>query len=351
VTMPMGECREGSQAGSAVRWSANVSSHPLYRKSYREPISAVFPSLALRDGSRAYLLGLDRSAPRTARGDAPLPELSRPTTWQSVYDRGRQVWSKVCISFEQFLAHAQALEHREPPAHALDLYLTAACRYGRGAAFEVLEQEFIERTRSVVQNVLRDAWVVDDVLQDVRRRLLVGPASKIVCYRGTGPLASWIRAIALNVARDYLRTETSRRRREETQGYALFFGAGDVPLQDESLAHCISRQGRGAACLDAVRGAFQSLPRAERQLLHDYYLRGFSIDALAPLYDVNRATVARRVRRATDAVRRQVRRHLALLYPREDLRALDSIALAACRELIADPASLLPAPPAPDAIG
>jgi hypothetical protein len=60
--------------------------------------------------------------------------------------------------------------------------------------------------------------------------------------------------------------------------------------------------------------------------------------------NVNRATVARRLRRALDVVRRGLRKQLSVLYPREDSRALDGIALAACHELIPDPAVLLQEP-------
>jgi hypothetical protein len=49
----------------------------------------------------------------------------------------------------------------------------------------------------------------------------------------------------------------------------------------------------------------------ELGLLHDRFARGMSIDALSPIYAVHRATIARRVQRAVQRVRRIVRSSLA----------------------------------------
>ena len=98
-----------------------------------------------------------------------------------------------------------------------------------------------------------------------------------------------------------------------------------------------------------MRVAFQALGPHERLLLHDHYLRGLSIDILAPLCHVNRATVARRIRRATHEVARQVRKQFGALYPREDASNLDSLALAVCRDLIVDAVALLGVEETPEA--
>jgi RNA polymerase sigma-70 factor, ECF subfamily len=344
-----------------------VSSHPPCRKSDSEPISAVFARPPLQQSARAALFGVPEAPPRSTGGRAPSPGEPRgeenreaiahrqttphispaaPVTWLDAYDRGRQTWDTVRIGYGEFEAHVLGLRHGAVPAHAVDLYLAAACRLRRGPALQLLERDFILRARGAIQSVVRETSAVDDILQDVRSRLFAGPASKLACYRGTGPLGSWVRSIALNVARDHLRAEAARRRAEEVQALSFARGTGETSLRPESPARCVLRHGRGPASLDAVRLAFEALGPHERQLLHDHYLRGLSIDILAPLCRVNRATVARRIRRATDEVARQVRKRLAVLYPREDARSLDSLALAVCRDLTADAATLLGVPEA-----
>jgi RNA polymerase sigma-70 factor (ECF subfamily) len=331
---------------------SDVSSRPLYRKSM-----PALPRCELRDGPITYWPGFSRLLPPVApREPAPaqheppvapprkLPPSdarSVPDSWHAAYDQGRRAWPSFGLTFEEFADHLAALGHRDAPPHAADLYLAVACQLGSRAAFQVLEREFIVTARAAIQGVVRDPWVVDDVLQDVRRRLFVGPESKVACYRGAGSLGSWIRTIAINSARDYVRNEVARRRREELQRSYFLHGAEEFHFPDDDLAHDFAWQGTGAACIEAVRGAFQSLEARERELLQDYYLRGLSIDGLAPLYAVNRATVARRIRKCTAELGRQMRKRLARLYPRENVRTLDAIAFAACRNLIVDAASLL----------
>src|ERR1043165_4681487 len=101
--MPMGECREQSRAGTPVRWSENVSSQPLYRKSHRDPLSAVFSSQALEARSHGYLFGHARSGPCVELEVVALAEVRRPSTLRAAYDRGRQTWSSIAISYEQFV--------------------------------------------------------------------------------------------------------------------------------------------------------------------------------------------------------------------------------------------------------
>ena len=343
-----------------------MSSHPLRRNCDSEPISAVFPRPPLPDSQGADLFALPQSKPRStwraaakARDEGrrvvplhlqtpPHTPLPAPATWLAAYDRGRQIWDTVRVSHDEFEAHVLGLGHKDVPGHAADLYLTAACRLGRAQALSLFERDFILRSRGAIASIVRDGSAVDDILQDVRSRLIAGPTSKVACYRGTGPLGSWVRSIALNVARDFLRTEAARRRAEEAQAGVLSLGSSDALLRPDSPARCVLRRGRGQASLDAVRVAFRALGPHERQLLHDHYLRGLSIDILAPRCLVNRATVARRIRRATDEVARQVRKQFGVLYPREDARSLDALALAVCRDLIADPVALLGAPEAPE---
>jgi RNA polymerase sigma-70 factor len=255
---------------------------------------------------------------------------------------GQQAWAEIQLSYEEFEAHAASFGHSEVPAHAADLYLTAACRLGRRAAIQILEKEYVQRARPLVLSVVRDVSAVEDILQDLFTRLVVGPPPKVARFRGTGPLRAWIRSVALNVARDYLRTATSRRRAEAAKAKLLPRFENSTP--NDILTVPLHGEHRDTACLDAVRVAFETLQPFERQLLHEHYIEGLSIDDLAPRCLVNRATVARRIRRAVDKVAKQARKRLAMLYPREDDRGLNALALATCLERLIDPMALLDAP-------
>ena len=307
-----------------------MSAHPLHQNSEGEPISSVFTLPRLRDCSST---DSTRRPGRLSRRPPPLD------TWRCAYAMGQHAWPEIHLSYEEFEAHATSFGHCEVPAHAPDLYLTAACRLGRRDAIQTLQKDFIRRSRPLVLGVVRDVSAVEDILQDLFTRLVVGPPLKVARYRGTGPLRAWIRSVALNVARDYLRTTTSRRRAEAAKAKLLPRFETDTP--NDILTVPVQGEHRDNGCLEAVRVAFETLQPFERQLLHEHYIEGLSIDDLAPRCLVNRATVARRIRRATDKVARHARKHLAMLYPREDDRGLNALALSTCLEHMTDPTAVL----------
>lgn len=261
-------------------------------------------------------------------------------TWRVAFERGKRIHGGVNITYQEFAEHIGELARGEAPGHATDLYLAAACGLGHPAALKGLDKH-VESTRPVVARIARGTWVVDDILQDVRCRLLVRPASKLASYKGAGPLGSWVRTVAVNIARDHVRAESVRRGRESSQPVSVL--PDHPPDPERDVAACITHRGRVLTCIEAVRLAFESLDTAERQLLRDYFLSNQSIDALGPRYLVNRATIARRIHRATDKVRNHLRKFLTTAYTREHPKMLDSMALTVCRDVL-DTTELLASP-------
>jgi hypothetical protein len=93
------------------------------------------------------------------------------------------------------------------------------------------------------------------------------------------------------------------------------------------------RKDRARLCEQAWLSAVRSLDPAERQLLQHYFVSGLSIDRLGPLYSVHRATIARRIRRTTERVRRQVRASLSHHYLGWSGQDLDALMLGVCHDL------------------
>ncbi len=306
-----------------------MSNHPLHRKPRRDSIRVAVPQMVY--GAAASCVLIRRTRPLQQR---------TAVLWRAAHEQGSKTWSGVKLTFEEFMLHVESLGQSEVPPYAEDLYLMAACRLARPLAFEALEHQHIVRLKALLTSLLRDASAVDDVLQEVRKRLVKGPASR-ASYAGTGPLGRWLRAMAVNAARDHLRLDAARRQREKAHASTAVCGPGEATVKVDDVLLSILRQGRASACLAAVQDTFRALQVRDRQLLHDYYFRGLSIDLLAPLYAVNRATVARRLRRSTGEIQRSLRRRMAALYPREDTRTLDMLAFAACQAVLEDGAELL----------
>ena len=84
--------------------------------------------------------------------------------------------------------------------HLDDLYLALACADGSAEAIEIFEETTMVRAKAAVCRIDRRPEFVDEVLQRLRERLLVGDAAKIRRYRGQGSLIAWVTVAAVRVA-------------------------------------------------------------------------------------------------------------------------------------------------------
>jgi RNA polymerase sigma-70 factor (ECF subfamily) len=122
-------------------------------------------------------------------------------------DRAAQRWPEIApparwaAFVRERLAHVAA-----PPLTAAildDLFLVCACAHGSAAAQAVFEREHMTRVPRYLARFRLDPQALDDVMQMVRERLFVGGPGgtpKIGTYSAKGPLAAWVRIIAVRVA-------------------------------------------------------------------------------------------------------------------------------------------------------
>ncbi len=189
------------------------------------------------------------------------------------------------ISTDQLLA---ALTH----VRGADLLLAMGCLRGYRRAIDLFDKDYLV----VVRHALGSSRHEDDiqeVMQTLRERLLVGDAAKLSSYRGRGDLRSWLRVTAA-------RTDIERQRGVH----------GRLKPTDElALETLVNQDSAGGAhhepTLDwlkasyramfeaAFRQALSALPIKQRNLLRLHYLDGLTLDALARMNHVHRATVAR----------------------------------------------------------
>jgi RNA polymerase sigma-70 factor (ECF subfamily) len=137
------------------------------------------------------------------------------------------------------------------------------------------------------------------VRQLVRHRLFVAEDKdrrKILEYSGRGSLGSWFRVVVLRVA-------SNRRRDDGKPRAALSDGAIEdelVPALDPELA-IIQRRYKDSFD-EALRLAFASLTPRERLLFRMHYIDGLNLDRMGLVLSVHRATIARRLAAAREAV-------------------------------------------------
>jgi RNA polymerase sigma-70 factor (ECF subfamily) len=239
---------------------------------------------------------------------------------------GQAQYPEITLDPARLAAHLERLgiavsdEH----AHATDLYLACACAAGDPQAIAALDRDLISIIRAAAQCIDRAPHFVDEVSQVVRERLLIaneGNEPRIADYAGKGPLRAWVRIAALRMAMNMLR-DRKRDLLVDDEAFFDVLGAGtDVHTKQARLLY-------GQACSDALRAAFAKLTARERNLLRMHHLDGLTVDELAPMFRVHRATVARWIATAREHLLTETRTGL-----RERLAIGDDTADSILREL------------------
>ncbi len=222
----------------------------------------------------------------------------------------RAAWPDIEVDEAAFVAQVTA---RLPPdagsdqASAIcasDLWLAAACATGEPRALAAFEDRFMAPLGGILRATGLEPDQIDEVRQELRRKLLVadGEAPRITDYSGRADLRTWIRTAAIRTSIDLI-----RRRR-------------DLPVEDEELAvlPALSDDPELAHMKDryrdelktAIAEAIAQLAPRDRLLLKYHYIDGFSIDRIGAIYDVHRATAARWLGGAREALSARAHRLL-----------------------------------------
>ncbi|AEI67168.1 DNA-binding regulatory protein [Corallococcus macrosporus] len=190
--------------------------------------------------------------------------------------------------------------------HLVDLALAWAYSQGNVAAIVHFERVYFSHAVRALRRMKLSETLADDVLGWLRLELFARPGGGLMStYTGRGDLGSWVRAIAVHEA-----LKRARRQSREVTPDA----AADLPVPDTGLVAV--RGAYGAEFTRALDASFRALTTQQRNLLRQYFLDGLTIDMLARLHDVHRATAARWVVAArtelVDNVRSRLTEELAL---------------------------------------
>lgn len=243
------------------------------------------------------------------------------------HENARVTWTGIEVSYEVFVDHVRAriptdAETGQPKPlaslslHFDDLYLACACLHGQKGAVERVLGEHREAIDAVARRVGLTPEARDDLVQILGERLFVksddtGPPGasstppRIAQYTGSGPLRAWIKAVATRIALDLVRRgPRDKPTAEEPSDDLLIARIADAP--DVQLAKEADREHLRVA----LRSSFATLSSQERNLLRYAILDGLGIDELAKIYQVHRATAARRLVASRDRLAEGVRHYL-----------------------------------------
>jgi RNA polymerase sigma-70 factor (ECF subfamily) len=244
---------------------------------------------------------------------------------QRMYQEGLRKWPDVPLGFDEFARHCEALFGSQGAAdkcEGADLFLCCACTLGDARALRTFEREVVPVARVAVARIRKDREFVDETLQEVWDKLLLGPRAKVAKYSGLGPLAAWVRVAATRTAIDRCRSLGVAVTRQVELSDALA-----APEHSAELA--LARARYGELFQNALRDAVAKLPMRARNVLRMHVCGHCNIDEIGRAYDVHRATAARWLERARTAIAEGIRVALA----ERDVRLTDSEFISVARGL------------------
>jgi len=221
-------------------------------------------------------------------------------------DEGAREWPNVALEPAVYLGHlADKLRERasEPADHvirtmpAADLYLAAACVAGDEAAITAFREAVFPVIRPALAKLALSPTTIDEAEQRVLIMVLVGDPVRpaIATFGGRGRLRSWVRSIAVRTARRLAGITDGGADTAQDELDQLTTSVHDPEL---AMLRERYREQVRAALAEALAG----LAERQRNVLRQYYIDGLTIDQLAALYHVDRATTARWVIGARSAV-------------------------------------------------
>lgn len=184
-------------------------------------------------------------------------------------------------------------------ALSADVELAAALARGDAAALATFENAIVPDIRGALVRLGRDRDFVEEVLQRVRMKLLVGDAKRIAEYRGRGRLAAWVQIVAIREALMMIRA-TAREL------------PGDEELLRLSVTEpALARSSRTykTAFTAAFERALAELSERDRTYLRLCFVEGLGTEELARLFRVHRVTAFRWLRDAREALLAATRTH------------------------------------------
>jgi len=184
-----------------------------------------------------------------------------------------------------------------------EVILALACAAGDAAAIKLFDRDYLSIVPQALSAMKLPPATVDDVRSIVRDKLLLADGDappKLVAYAGRGRLKGLVQVTATRAALDHLRHAS---REVELPARREQIASTDVAL---ALIKAQYRTAFSTGFAAAIAGA----PRRDRNLLRLHFLGGVTLESLAQMYNVHRATIVRWLAAAREAVFAATRRHV-----------------------------------------
>lgn len=236
----------------------------------------------------------------------PRPLATGANTFEAALAEARAAWPKLRVDAGAFQRRWRELADDDGPAPlGTDLYFAQGCLEGDPTALAELRQQLVSQLQ-LLAHFRFSREDQDELVQQAMTALLVaGPKGrKLAQFAARAPLPSWLRMLLTRAAIDRLRTRKGPPPADEDVLLGLPGPERDAEL--ESLKAKYKGQ-----FSEVFRFSIKSLTPRQRNLLRQHYLDDLTLEELAALYKVHRATVARWMQEARLQVMAVTREELA----------------------------------------
>jgi RNA polymerase sigma-70 factor, ECF subfamily len=198
-----------------------------------------------------------------------------------------------------------SMSHERDEVHREDVAWATALAAGDRVALERYERELAPAIAAQARKRGCTDDEVGELQQILRARLFVGDGDgpAIARYEGRSPLRAWILVAAM---REAVRMRQRAAREPATDFESLL----EIADRDDAVKPAMDKERYRAAFRGAFRTAITELAPRERTILRMHLLDGLTIDEVGAAHGVHRATAARWLEQAREAVSRNVRRDL-----------------------------------------
>jgi RNA polymerase sigma-70 factor (ECF subfamily) len=229
-------------------------------------------------------------------------------TLRACFEAGRTSWPEVPLEIHAFVRHLaeRSTDGLPPLARAPDLYIACACASGSPRALEVFHRSFRDDVARAVSRTDRSPAFLDDVLQLLSVKLFVRVGDEppgIVEYGGRASLRGWLATVAKRTALNMRRRRDEQAHDEVSSGVAALGSAVGPEV-------ALLRARYKAEFEAAIRVALAAMPPKDRTLLLLHLVNGVTLPQLAAMQNVSRATLARWLATAREALFEGTRRSL-----------------------------------------
>jgi RNA polymerase sigma-70 factor (ECF subfamily) len=208
----------------------------------------------------------------------------------------RAAWPDVGVTDDAFLRYlAERIGASPDPVaalagvHGTDLLLACGCAFGDAQALRAFDERFLEPLTGYLRGREPPGTSAAEIKQAVRASVLVSAGEglpRIANYGGQGPLAAWLRIVAVRTAGQIRRTQKE---------HALFDADSpmfvEAPGPDPELAYLKTRY--RAELQEAFRATLGALAPRDRTILRLHFIDGLNADAIATAYKVSKRTAER----------------------------------------------------------